>query len=329
MPDKIADEPMGLEEWGLKQPHVRSYQDRVVSRLQNLPADCQTETYGSITYGPYNYPLYRVRIGDWQDKTRPTVLITGGVHGYEEAGIEAALAFIEITVADYKHHYNFLVYPCISPSAYEIDSRWNLNDQDPNRNFGIASTEQENALFWESLKNIDRRFLLTIDLHESFEKDKDIMERQARKTARITGQPYKKPQWTADSIPTEFFMYEDCADPADRLGPSIISAVEKIAPVCKWPTIGGDCNDGGVMYPEGLSAESDYAAPSGGQALPNCTDSFLRAVGLTPQAFVTESYATGMPLQQRIDIQLTVIKAALDGAINRPAPALTPLRMPG
>jgi hypothetical protein len=324
---EIFNEPMGLDDWGLKQPHVRSYEGQVLARLKNLPAGYQIETYGTIAYGPYTYPLYRVRIGNWQDKTRPTVLITGGVHGYEEAGIESALGFIETVAAEYTAHYNFLVYPCISPAAYEIDSRWNLNDEDPNRNFGVASTQQENSLFWDSLKDMDRRFLLSIDLHESFARDKEIMERQARKTAKITG-TYKAPQWDEGSIPKEFFIYEDCPVVADRLGPAIIAAVEKIAPVCKWPTIGGDRNDGGVMYPEGTASGSDYAAPANAQDLPKCMDAFLRAVGITPQAFTTESYATGMELKQRIAVQLAVIRAALEGAMNRPAPAFTPLCIP-
>lgn len=82
------------------------------------------------------------------------------------------------------------------------------------------------------------------------------------------------------------------------------------------------------MYPEGADCNSDYALPKDPADLPKCMDSFLRAVGITSHAFTTETYATDMPLEKRIAVQLTVIKAALDGAKGRPAPLFTPLRVP-
>lgn len=295
--------------WGLSQQRVRSYEDKVVSRIQSLPRHFQVEQYGEVNYASYNYPLYSVKIGDWQDTSKPTVLISGGVHGYEEAGVESALYFLENVAETYADKYNIIVYPCISPAAYEIDSRWNFKKQDPNRGFKENSNVEECRLFVESLKDMDRQFLMSIDLHETLWNDIEIMKEQARDQGKTDTSAW-------EDIPTEFFLYEDCPEKTARLGPAIIEAVEKVTPVCKKATISGDRNEGGIIYPENMAAGSEYTEPV-------MMDSFMRVSGRTPQAFTTETYVEkNTPLQKRIDVQITVIRTALDKASERPAPRM-------
>jgi hypothetical protein len=203
----------GLD-WGLAQPHVRSYADDIVARLKKLPADFQIEQYGDIAYASYRYPVFFVRVGDWQNTDRPIILITSVVHGNEEAGGGASLDFLETTVHDYTDHYNFLVYPCISPSAYEINSRWNMREQDPNRGFKPNSDIAECRAFVESVAKFNRRFLLTMDLHETIPGLNVVMREYFLK--------HGKPNidiWDAGA-PAEFYLYESCPKIEDRLGPA-------------------------------------------------------------------------------------------------------------
>jgi hypothetical protein len=128
-------------EWrdAMQRKAKRNYGQDIVSRLRRLPANTHTiEKYGSLRFNSARYPLFNVTIGDLKNG-RPNVLITGGVHGYEPSGIEACLKFIEHDAPDLTNAFNFVVYPCISPWAYEYDHRWNAYAEDPNRNFSRDS----------------------------------------------------------------------------------------------------------------------------------------------------------------------------------------------
>jgi hypothetical protein len=88
-------QPWGPEEvaqWRARQVRQRSHADDVLAALAGLDAQWQREPYGELVYGSRRYPLHALRSKDWQDH-RPTVLVTGGVHGYETSGVHGALRF--------------------------------------------------------------------------------------------------------------------------------------------------------------------------------------------------------------------------------------------
>ena len=64
-----------------------------------------------------------------------SVLITGGVHGYETSGVHGALSFLETRATDYLDRFNIACAPCVSPWAHETSNRWNPLTIDPNRSF--------------------------------------------------------------------------------------------------------------------------------------------------------------------------------------------------
>lgn len=281
--------------WGLEQKRVRSYQDDVLAELKELPEAFSVEQYGEIACGNRYYPLMLVKAGDWEDKTKPVVAITGGVHGNEECGVKGALAFLRQQAPDFADQYRIVVYPCVSPAAYEIDSRWNLDKEDPNRNFMDPSSVPEVQAFVDSVKDLNARFSLSMDLHETLPNDLEIAAEQGEDIGT------DQVDWV---LPTAFFVYEDCSQARDRIGREIIEAVSKIAPVCKDDTIWGDENDGGVVYADAINSEtSAYAEPV-------CMDSFLRAAGYSDHAFTTETFAD-VSVEKRTDIQVTAVSAAL------------------
>jgi len=80
--------------WLAEQTVKRSYSEEVIAKLEHLKAGFDIEQYGALSYSPGQYPLYVVKSRQW-DIHNPTILITGGVHGYETTGVHAAIRFLE------------------------------------------------------------------------------------------------------------------------------------------------------------------------------------------------------------------------------------------
>ena len=78
--------------WLAEQTVKRSYSEEVVAKLQALKADFDVEQYGALSYSPDRYPLYIVKSRQW-DRNKQTILITGGVHGYETSGVQGGNSF--------------------------------------------------------------------------------------------------------------------------------------------------------------------------------------------------------------------------------------------
>lgn len=226
----------------------RNYQD-ILTRLQKLPANIyHLEKYGALPTPQDSYSLMRVTIGDLSNG-KPNVLITGGVHGYEPSGVEAAIRFLENEAPRLSDKFNFVVYPCISPWAYEYDQRWNWQAEDVNRNFsteqGIVQIE-ECTMFMSSLQNLGRAFHLAIDLHET--NDRDIALRQMRASRFGT-------ELDADfrHIPQGFYLTLTRQKMAwqnelqREFGEAILQEVKKVSPIAPDSVILGVENEGGLL----------------------------------------------------------------------------------
>ena len=111
--------------WLARQRRQRSYADDVLGVIDRLRARFDVEQYGLLDYAPETFPLFAIRSRDWREDL-PSMLVTGGVHGYETSGVHGALQFVERHMADYEGRANLLVAPCISPWAYERIHRSNL-----------------------------------------------------------------------------------------------------------------------------------------------------------------------------------------------------------
>ena len=79
-------------EWLEKQIVERSYKEEVLDRLLPLHKHFDALQYGALSIDPERYPTYALKSKGW-DETKPNVLITGGVHGYETSGVQGAIGF--------------------------------------------------------------------------------------------------------------------------------------------------------------------------------------------------------------------------------------------
>jgi hypothetical protein len=105
------------------------------------------------------------------DRPRPggpaTVAIAAGVHGDEPAAPWALLSLARDGLLD--RAFTYRLWPCSNPTGYAAGTRVNAEGLDINRSFGGAgSTPEARAIL---TANRDRRFALSIDLHEDPEAD--------------------------------------------------------------------------------------------------------------------------------------------------------------
>ena len=137
---------------------MRDYTE-VTERLKNL--EVPIEQIG-IAHG---YPIHQIRLASSVPMLCP-VLITGGMHGDEPAGVEAVLQFLERDNTTLLKNFSFLVIPCINPYGYVHNTRETLDGIDINRAFETDDVA-EVAIVKKAL--VPTQFSLAIDFHEDYD----------------------------------------------------------------------------------------------------------------------------------------------------------------
>lgn len=204
-------------QWLAKQKVKRSYVDDVLSQLEALGSHFDIEEYAKLEYASGTFPVFALGSLTW-DKSKPNILVTGGVHGYETSGVFGALKFAETAAQAYHHKFNLMIVPCVSPWAYETINRWNPLAIDPNRSFYANSPAQESAALMKLVSGLD--FLMHIDLHETT--DTDNSEFRPALAARDA---VEHQEW---AIPDGFYTVGDTENPCADFQKAIIQSVEKV-----------------------------------------------------------------------------------------------------
>lgn len=185
---------------------TRDYAE-LMRRLESLPsAGWRVEVIGLVS----GYPFFAVRREVTADAA--TILLTGGMHGDEPAGVEAALQWME--GEDWRPWgVNWLVLPCLNPFGWIHDQRTNAAGQDLNRHFRFSDPCAEVELVKRATSQ--QRFLLAMDFHEDSDSDgyyfcesktqppfpgERIIKRLARlipinESARLDGRRAQGPGW--------------------------------------------------------------------------------------------------------------------------------------
>lgn len=210
--------------WLSKQIKHRSYHHDVVSRIKTFESFARVERYGQLDYQGVDYPLFAVKVGEW-DAAKPTCLVTGGVHGYETSGVLGALHFVECVARHYSDRLNLLILPCISPWGYESINRWNPAAVDPNRSFLPTRLAPESAAVMDYIAALNFSIALHIDLHETT--DTDNTEFRLALAAR-DGEVNK--MW---NIPDGFYLV-GCSDrPQPAFQKAVIDSVAKVTHIAE------------------------------------------------------------------------------------------------
>jgi hypothetical protein len=221
-PVGTAGQAWGEEEralWRARQTRHRRYDEDVVPRIDALADRYEKVAYGRLDYGGERYTLLALRDPAF-DPALPTVLVTGGVHGYETSGVLGVLGFLETRAAAYAGRVNLLAVPCVSPWAYERVNRWNYDAIDPNRNFRADGPAREAVALIELVGGVREDFLLHVDLHETTDSDEQefgpaLAARDGK--AHVPGE-----------IPDGFYLVDDSENPQPAFQQAIIAAVAQV-----------------------------------------------------------------------------------------------------
>jgi hypothetical protein len=206
-------------QWFETQTIKRSYQEEVVEKIIALKADFDIQQYGALTLDETRYPLFVIKTKNW-DSSKKTVLVTGGVHGYETSGVQGALRFVETKANEYTEHFNIVVAPCISPWGYETVNRWNTKAIDPNRSFYQNSPAEESAAIMKCVAELNTEIFVHIDLHETTDTDNSTF-----RPALASRDSIEQKAW---DIPDGFYLVGNSVAPVADFQKAIINAVEKV-----------------------------------------------------------------------------------------------------
>ena len=276
----------------------RSYLDEVVSQIKPL---CECPELELVQYGSLSphLPLYAAKPRVW-DQDKPSLLVTGGVHGYETSGVMGAVRFLLCHALSYTDAFNVVVAPCVSPWGFETVERWNSKALDPNRSFVEEEmadrTEEGDALvsFLESLGEGDPKWLCHVDLHETT--DTDVSEFRPARAAHDGLVEY------SGSIPDGFYLVGDSdaeVSQEEFLG-GIIDSVRKITHIA-------EPDDDGLMCGEPVVQHGVISIPS--KKVGICA-SVTGAVFCTTTEVYPDSPRTSD--EECIKAQLAAVKAAFN-----------------
>ncbi|MCJ2376211.1 M14 family metallocarboxypeptidase [Vibrio sp. ZSDZ34] len=208
-----------VAEWRASTQVKRLYGEEVLPKISELSDKFDVVQYGALSYDAARFPLYVLKSKNWNEQ-KPTVLVTGGVHGYETSGVHGALKFADTQASHYQNDFNLVIAPCISPWGYETINRWNPNAIDPNRSFYADSPSEEAANIMKFVAALNVEIYAHIDLHETT--DTDESEFRPALAAR-DGLEYFE-----DSVPDGFYTVGNTEKPQPDFQAAVIRSVEKV-----------------------------------------------------------------------------------------------------
>jgi hypothetical protein len=283
------------QQWFNEQTIKRSYQDEVISQITQLKPYFTVHQYGALTLDEQKYPLFALKSKNWQnDKT--TVLVTGGVHGYETSGVQGALRFLhneaDVNSRSYSELFNIIVVPCVSPWGYETINRWNNKAIDPNRSFYSNSPAQESSSLMVFIAGLSADISVHIDLHETTDTDNTVF-----RPALSARDAIEQKSW---DIPDGFYLVGNSLNPQVKFQQAIIKAVEAVTHIA--PADENSKLIGEVLEQFGVI---NYA----GKELGLC-------MGLTDATYVTTTEV--YPDSPKVDGENCIVAqvAAITGALN-------------
>ena len=233
------------EQWFKEQSIKRSYLKEVVTKIKALGFQWDVQQYGALSINPQLYPLFLIKSKSF-DPSKKTIVVTGGVHGYETSGVHGALEFFATAAHKYQDQFQFVCAPCVSPWAYETINRWNPKAIDPNRNFLDDSPAEECRLFLKAIQALNIKPLAHFDLHETTDTDNTVFRPALEERDGI-------PQELWD-IPDGFYLVGNTQNPQKEFQKAIIDSVRKVTHIAphdeSGKIIGVDIEQEGVInYP--------------------------------------------------------------------------------
>jgi hypothetical protein len=148
------------------QPVVRdisSIESRLVTAIASNNR-LSMKTIGLAIYGHYYAPIWVVSFTP-EKAAKYRVLLSGGIHGNEPAGVEIMVQMVEALAQNPQKYENtaFDIIPIVNPWGWSHDIRFNRDGRDVNRDFSNFKC-QESTIVRDFVEG--KRYNLIIDDHE-------------------------------------------------------------------------------------------------------------------------------------------------------------------
>lgn len=250
--------------------------NELLNRLETIAESPQVllQSLGEFETAGRTYNMVVLELGKPGPGKR-SVMLGGGIHGDEPAGVEAAVRFLEENAANdaLLTQFHFVVFPCGNPSGYESDTRENANGVDLNREFAMRNPSVEVELIMKGLAG--RCFDLIFEMHE-------------------------------DIDAPGFYLYEIAGDPRNYIAEQIIAAVESMGcPINTHRVIEHTRAENGIIRRDSIRFRKT-GVPWAIYAYRTCGG---HVITLEPPASM-------LPLDDRVSIELTALRIALQSLIK-------------
>lgn len=142
---------------------ISSIENRLISTLSSCDR-LSINTIGQVRYGDYEAPIWVVSFTPEKDAEH-RVLLSGGIHGNEPAGVEIMVQMVEAIAAEPQKYDNIAlnIIPIVNPWGWSHDIRYNQEGRDVNRDFASFNCP-ESRIIREFTR--DKKYDLIIDNHE-------------------------------------------------------------------------------------------------------------------------------------------------------------------
>lgn len=156
-----------VEPFPQNQPLIREIamlEDRITNAVSTT-GKLSHQIIGETAYHEKLFPLWIVSFDAGSTESDFNVLICGGIHGNEPAGVEVIIQFIE-TLAEKPEmyqHIDFDIIPVVNTWAWSHDLRFNREGIDVNRDFA-SFVSQEAQIIRDFING--KSYDLIIDCHE-------------------------------------------------------------------------------------------------------------------------------------------------------------------
>lgn len=295
----VIGTPWGSDEkqqWFKQQSIKRSYYDDVVLKINAIKSDFDIKQYGALPIDEARYPLYIIKSKVF-DKNKKTILVTGGVHGYETSGVQGALLFAKEQAQQYSQYFNIIIAPCVSPWGYETINRWNPDAIDPNRSFYKDSPASESAALMSYIESLNIALVAHFDLHETTDTDNsEFRPALAARDATVHD------NW---NIPDGFYLVGNTLNPQGDFQKAIIASVEKVTHIAP-----ADENGKLIGTPLSQFGVINYSAREYGLCMGLSDATFVTTTEVYPDSSIVDTHQCNLA-------QIAVITGGLDYILSR------------
>jgi len=151
-------------EWFGQQPVIRDLRG-VKNRIKNAVDSSKTLSSDAYQTDGYGNPFLVVTNSE-EGITKPSLLLTGSVHGCDESSVTACLQVIEDMANGAYSDIDITVMPVVNPLSYVIGHRWGFNAADMDQQFNQSATSQEAHAFFGYVLSRDKKIDVSLNLQE-------------------------------------------------------------------------------------------------------------------------------------------------------------------